>query len=230
MVRFHDAHGHLISPWHQIPLMIPSFERHSEQLYSFVCEIPRGTTAKMEINKQLQWNPIKQDVKAGKLRSYPTPSLVNYGAMPQTWEDPNHKDEDTGLGGDNDPLDVIDVGSTTCSPGEVYPVRAVGVLALVDGGEMDWKVVAVRAGPAEAEWVDAANPTSAQQAQLEQIRVWFRDYKLEDGKLNEFAFDGKYLGPDRARKVISQQHGLWRALVAEPMGADSSMWWAAPDL
>ena len=42
-------------------------------------------------------NPIMQDVtKTGALRSYAWgPSLVNYGAITQTWEDPNVPDKVT---------------------------------------------------------------------------------------------------------------------------------------
>ena len=29
----------------------------------------------------------------------------------QTWEDPSHKDEDTGCVGDNDPIDVCEIGT-----------------------------------------------------------------------------------------------------------------------
>ena len=35
--------------------------------------------------------------------------FFNYGAFPQTWEDPNIKNNE-GYGGDNDPLDVIEIG------------------------------------------------------------------------------------------------------------------------
>ena len=34
----------------------------------------------------------------------------NYGAFPQTWEDPSHVPDDTKFPGDNDPLDVIEIG------------------------------------------------------------------------------------------------------------------------
>ena len=34
--------------------------------------------------------PIKQDIKKGKLRFYPYNIHWNYGALPQTWEDPGH--------------------------------------------------------------------------------------------------------------------------------------------
>jgi len=35
--------------------------------------------------------------------------LVNYGALTQTWEAPSHVSRDTGFGGDNDPIDVLEV-------------------------------------------------------------------------------------------------------------------------
>ena len=64
--------------------------------------------------------PAKQDVKKEKLRLYPFASLVNYGCLPQTWEDPDHADESTGYLGDNDPVDVVEVGSRVAECGEVY--------------------------------------------------------------------------------------------------------------
>ena len=61
-------------------------------------------------------NPIKQDVKKGKLRYvanlFPYKGYIwNYGAIPQTWEDPGHNDKHTGCCGDNDPIDVCEIGS-----------------------------------------------------------------------------------------------------------------------
>jgi hypothetical protein len=40
--------------------------------------------------------PIKQDTKKGKLRFYPYNINWNYGLLPQTWEDPDHKNADLG--------------------------------------------------------------------------------------------------------------------------------------
>lgn len=48
--------------------------------------------------------------KNGKPRFYKYgPSLVNYGAIAQTWEDPEKAHPDTGFGGDNDPIDVLQI-------------------------------------------------------------------------------------------------------------------------
>ena len=41
-------------------------------------------------------NPLKQDIKKDKLRHYPYNIHWNYGMLPQTWEDPEHRSEELG--------------------------------------------------------------------------------------------------------------------------------------
>ena len=67
--------------------------------------------------------PLPQDSdKKGAPRDYKLDSLINYGAIPQTWEDPEHADEWTGLLGDGDPVDVCEIGSKRSeSPGCRWP-------------------------------------------------------------------------------------------------------------
>ena len=84
-------------------------------------------------------NPIKQDIKNGKLRfvynCFPHHGYMwNYGALPQTWEEPSHIDKDTKCGGDNDPLDVCEIGYRVANRGDVRPVKILGTLALIDEG------------------------------------------------------------------------------------------------
>ena len=45
------------------------------------------------------------------------------------------------LQGDNDPVDVVEIGSRTLEQGGVYPVKPLGVFAMIDDGELDWKVL-----------------------------------------------------------------------------------------
>ena len=92
----------------------------------------------------------------GASRYYHSDSLVNYGAFPQTWEDGDSVHAATGLKGDNDPLDVLEIGTVKCRSGEVYPVKVLGALALIDGDEMDWKIVTVAASDSLAGTVDGA--------------------------------------------------------------------------
>lgn len=93
-------------------------------------------------------NPIKQDVKKGKLRfvanCFPHKGYIwNYGALPQTWENPEHLDPSTGCQGDNDPIDVLEIGYRVAKRGDVVQVKILGTIALIDEGETDWKVITI---------------------------------------------------------------------------------------
>lgn len=148
-----------ISPWHDIPLHAAG-STEADQLFHFICEIPKGDTAKFEVHKSYGHNPVAQDHKKGKARFYKYgPSLVNYGAITQTWEDPGFVHPDTGAGGDNDPVDVLQINDTPCDLGEVMPVRVLGTLALVDGGETDWKLIVVDARDDSTKDMQVSQPT-----------------------------------------------------------------------
>lgn len=233
---FFDHSGNRISPWHDIPLQP---DNSPSNVFNFICEIPKGSRAKFETNKETEFNPIIQDTKKGKLRFYHSDSLVNYGAIPQTWEDPEHEDPDTKATGDNDPLDVIEIGSTACNSGDIYPVKVVGALAMLDDGEMDWKIVVIALSDPLAQHVanigdDNKDANPGVQEFLTQVRIWFRDYKLPDGKPeNTFAFDDKYVSDSKAVSVITEQNGFWKALVEKNQATAKSFtekpwakfWW-----
>lgn len=115
--RIHFADdGKVISPWHDIPLK-------DGELYNFITEIPKYTRAKMEVATKEKLNPIAQDIKKGKLRDYHGPIFWNYGCLPQTWEDPNVIHPDVKCKGDNDPVDVVEIGSTALASGSISKVR-----------------------------------------------------------------------------------------------------------
>lgn len=136
--------------------------------------------------------------------------------------------------GDGDPVDVCDIGTATpAASGTAYTVKVIGALAMLDGGETDWKLLAVRTDDPLASQVscitDASTPASVRQA-ADDIREWFRTYKTYEGKgLNEFAFGGRWLGRDDALKIIASTHEQWRRLVAagpKPPGAKGP--WVPP--
>lgn len=60
-----DGSGKKISPWHDVPLHL------GDGVFNFVVEIPKETSAKMEVATDEPYTPIKQDTKKGKLRYYP---------------------------------------------------------------------------------------------------------------------------------------------------------------
>lgn len=68
---------------------------------------------------------------------------VEVVTVSQTWEDPNHAHPETKAKGDNDPLDVCEIGEQIGYTGQVKQVKVLGIMALLDEGETDWKVIVV---------------------------------------------------------------------------------------
>lgn len=63
----------------------------------------------------------------------------------QTWEDPHFVSPYTNKKGDNDPIDVIEIGQSVATVGEIKQVKVLGIIGLLDQDETDWKVVVVDA-------------------------------------------------------------------------------------
>merc|ERR1712194_509153 len=205
-LRYKDTAGKEISPWHDIPL-------HTGEagVFNAVFEIPKMTKPKMEVAIKEANNPIAQDVKKGKLRDYHGPIFWNYGCLPQTWEDPNHEHPELKCFGDDDPIDVVEIGSKALGMGSVTEVKPLGVLAMIDDGELDWKVVAIAVDdPLAMEYNDIDDVPDAIK---DGIREWFRWYKTPDDKpLNGFGFDEKWLDAKAAGEVIEETHVAWQKL------------------
>jgi len=222
-----------VSPWHDIPL----FANAEKTIFNCVIEIPRWSSAKMEIDTKSVGNPIKQDVKNGKLRYVKSPFpytgyLWNYGAFPQTWEDPTHVDASTGAKGDNDPLDVCEIGQRICERGEVIQVKVLGLFALLDEGETDWKIICINVkDPLAPHMNDLEDVEKHMPGMLDATRDWFANYKINDGKpRNMFGFDGQPQNKEFSLKVIHETHGFWRNLcktghgdLAGPTSAEETM-------
>ena len=133
--------GTAVSLWHDTPLYVVDHNNKHVGAYHFICEIPKCTRRKFEIATDEEGTPIKQDEKKGVLREFKRGDLMfNYGCFPRTWEDPDYVHPDTGVGGDNDPIDVCEIGLRQVPTGGVRPVKVLGVLAMIDDGETDWKV------------------------------------------------------------------------------------------
>ncbi|KJH49254.1 inorganic diphosphatase [Dictyocaulus viviparus] len=208
----------IISPWHDIPL----YSDEANKIYNMIVEIPRWTNAKMEMATAEPMNPIKQDTKKGLPRFvhniFPHKGYIwNYGALPQTWENPNHIVPDTGARGDNDPIDVIEIGSKVQHRGAVVQVKIVGTLALIDEGETDWKLVAIDITDPQASHINNIGDVEKYFPGLLKATVeWFRIYKIPNGKAeNKFAFNGEFKDRDYAHKVISNTNEFWKSLIKE---------------
>ena len=63
--------------------------------------------------------------------------------IPQTWENNRHKDRDTQCLGDNDPLDIVELGTKTIDTCSVKTIKVLGALCLLDQEELDWKILCI---------------------------------------------------------------------------------------
>lgn len=201
-------------------------------------------------------NPIKQDVKKGKLRfvanCFPHHGYIwNYGAFPQTWENPEHTDPSTGCKGDNDPIDVLEIGSRVAKRGEVVQVKILGIVALIDEGETDWKVITIDINDPKANDLNDIGDVDKQfpgllKATIEWFkvkinktlcirywRIWLsikynfllQIYKIPDGKPeNEFAFNGEAKNAAFATGIVNETHSFWKSLISKEVESDKISW------
>ncbi|OBZ85710.1 Inorganic pyrophosphatase [Choanephora cucurbitarum] len=212
-----EKDGQIISPFHDIPLYA---NKEDKQVVNMVVEIPRWTNAKVEISTDEQFNPLKQDVKKGKPRfvrnCFPHKGYIwNYGALPQTWEDPTYIHEDTNAKGDNDPIDVIEIGQEIGKQGQIKQVKVLGVMAMLDEGETDWKVVAIDTkDPLASKIHDVEDIDHHFPGLLDATRHFFRVYKVPDGKPeNEFAYNGECKNQTFANTIVAETHEAWQRLI-----------------
>jgi len=212
-VFFYQGQGHPISPFHDIPLWVDK----AKGIANMVVEIPRGTQPKLEISKDIPFNPIKQDVKNGKLRYVALKYPFNYGAFPQTWESPAVVHPDTQAKGDNDPVDVVDLSAATGFTGQVKQVKVLGTYAMIDEGETDWKIVVIDLeDPLAAKLNDVNDLQTLVPEKLKEAFEFLRDYKIPDGKpANFFAFNGELKNKAFAINIVEETNKDWQGLIAQ---------------
>lgn len=211
-----EKDGKPVSAFHDIPL----YADEEKQIFNMIVEIPRWTNAKLEITKDEPLNPIIQDTKKGKLRyvrnCFPHHGYIhNYGAFPQTWEDPNVVHPETKAVGDNDPVDVLEIGETIGYTGQVKQVKVLGIMALLDEGETDWKVITIDINdPLAPKLNDIEDVEKYCPGLLRATNEWFRIYKIPDGKPeNQFAFSGEAKNKKYALDIVRETNESWKQLI-----------------
>ena len=164
--------------------------RAADGRLNVVIEVPAGTLAKWEVDAEsgvLEWEMKNDARRVVQFLAYPG----NYGMVPSTL---HSKDS----GGDGDPLDVIVLGASVAR-GALVPVTPIGVLGMLDGGELDEKIVAVASGtPFEAvtsiEELDDRFPGASKI-----LATWFASYK-GPGETQLTGFNG----PENAAELIEE--------------------------
>lgn len=146
--------------------------------------------------------------------------------MPQTWEYPDHIDKATGCRGDNDPIDVCEIGSRVAKRGDIIQVKILGTLALIDEGETDWKLLAIDVNDPIADRLDDVQDIEKFFPGLLRASVeWFQFYKVPDGKPeNQFAFNSEAKNAAFAKNVVTETHHFWQRLVNKEVESSNISW------
>ena len=163
-------------------LHLPLGDRAPEEI-NVVVEIPEGSRNKYEYDKTLDIFRLDRALHSSIL--YPG----DYGFAPQT------------LALDGDPLDVLVLTIVPSFSGCLLVARPIGLLAMLDEGKEDDKVVAVPVG--EPAFDEIYNHSQIFPHTLRKISHFFETYKLLEGK--ETSVVGWH-DAAHARRVVMESH------------------------
>lgn len=161
-------------PWHEVAI-----GRTPPVYLNAIIEIPKGSRAKYEIDKES--GLIRLDRVLYASMYYP----LNYGFIPQT------------LGEDNDPLDIVVLTQVSVVPRCLIPSRVIGVMRMIDRGEADDKIIAVAEQDASVNHItDVKELPDFFRVEL---RHFFENYKTLENKI---VVVDEFLGTGDALPII----------------------------
>jgi len=175
--------------------LVPKWHRHfnfyrdirplnADGTVNAVIEIPAGTNAKWEVSEEtgvMCWEIKNGAPRLVKYLGYPT----NYGMIPRT------------MGDDGDSLDILTIGQLEFR-GEVVRVKVIGVMHMLDGGDVDDKLIAVIPGTPAGDFNSLAALEAAWGGSESILKTWFEGYK-GPGEIQVTSFGG----PEDAMTVLA---------------------------
>lgn len=149
--------------------------------FTAIVEITKGSKNKYE------YDPDTGLLKLDRILYTSTHYPHNYGFIPLT------------LDYDGDPLDVLIISSEPMLPLSEVKCRPIGVLEMIDGGLVDYKVMAVCVNDP---FYNNFNDISELPIHIsEEIQHFFQVYKLLENKTTRV---GNMYGKEEAQKVIDE--------------------------
>lgn len=170
-------------PWHET-----SIGKQPPNFVNGIIEIPRGSRAKYEVDKES--GLIKLDRVIYASMYYP----LNYGFIPQT------------MGEDHDPLDIVVLTQVSVVPLCLIPCKVIGVMQMVDRGEADDKIIAVaEEDPSVSHLNDVKDLPDYLRAEL---KHFFENYKTLENK--KVVVD-EFLPHEKAVKIIETSIAYYKS-------------------
>jgi len=145
------------NPWHDVNIG----EGYPERVRGII-EIPKNCRAKYELDKDS--GMLKLDRLLYSSINYP----ANYGFIPQTYCD------------DGDPLDILVISQIEIVPMCLVEATVLGVMRMLDGGEMDDKIIAVAANDISVNHMKEMSDLPSHL--LLELYSFFEDYKKLENK------------------------------------------------
>ena len=145
------------NPWHSV-----SPGDNVPEVVNGIIEIPKNTRAKYELDKES--GLLKMDRVLYSSMYYP----ANYGFIPQTYCD------------DKDPLDILVLSQITIVPMCIVSARVIGVMRMLDGGELDDKIIAVAEEDMSVNHITDVSELPAHF--FKELKNFFEDYKKLENK------------------------------------------------
>lgn len=124
-----------------------------------VVEIPAGSSIKYETDVETGF------IFVDRFQSMPVAYPANYGSVTRTKAD------------DGDPLDVIVYTRSPVAPGALIKVRPIGVMKMIDGGEVDDKIVAVPVSKVDPTYDGIKSVSDLPAIEQERLTSFFKVYK-----------------------------------------------------
>ncbi len=153
----------------------------SADIFNVIIEIAQGSHDKYEYDEEL--DVIKLDRVLFSAQRYP----YNYGFIPQTRAD------------DGDNTDVLLFSTNPIFPGAVVEARAIGFMNMIDGGEIDNKILAVPTK--DPRFTHVKSLAELPEHSPKEIKNFFETYKLLE---NKSVSVGEFEGADKAKEYIEK--------------------------
>lgn len=166
------------NPWHDV-----SIGNKSPESVTGIIEIPKNCRAKYELDKDSGMLILDRVLYSSI--NYP----ANYGFIPRTYCD------------DDDPLDILVLSQIDIVPMCLVEAKVIGVMRMLDGGEMDDKIIAVAANDMSVNHINDISELPPHS--VKELRSFFEDYKkLENKTVVVEEFQNKEVAYDIIKQSI----------------------------
>lgn len=172
----------MIHPWHTL-----SHGKDAPVTVNSIVEIARESKAKYELDKETGF--LRLDRVLNTDLRYP----FHYGFIPQTYCD------------DNDPLDIIILCSEPLLPLSIVETTIVGAINMIDGGEIDYKIIGVATYDPYVQRIKDLNDIAKER--LATFRFFFEHYKQQENKKVEIK---GFLDKKAAQKLVLESIQMYK--------------------